>query len=69
VGYDDVEMAEYVGLSTVRQPMFQMGQEGVRLLLAQLNDGASEHEPTHLNLPVQMIVRETSEHAVSGGSN
>lgn len=69
VGYDDIEMAKYVGLSTVRQPMFQMGQEGVRLLLAQLNGGASEHEAIHLNLPVQMIVRETSERAVSGGSN
>lgn len=69
VGYDDIEVSEYVGLSTVRQPMFQMGQEGVRLLLAQLNDGASAHEPAHLNLPVEMIVRETSERAVSGGSS
>lgn len=66
VGYDDIEASEYMGLSTVRQPMFQMGQEGVRLLLAQLNGGASADELAHLNLPVEMIVRETSSTAGFG---
>jgi len=61
VGYDDIEVAQYVGLSTVRQPMFQMGREGVRLLLAALNDGAAEAGRTKVSLPVELIVRGTSE--------
>lgn len=60
IGYDDIEASEYMGLSTVRQPMFRMGQEGVRLILDKLNDDANTDEPIHLNLPVEMIVRETS---------
>jgi DNA-binding LacI/PurR family transcriptional regulator len=64
VGYDDIELAQYVGLSTVRQPMFQMGQEGARLLLATLNNGesngASKDEPSQLSLSVELVVRETS---------
>ncbi len=59
VGYDDIEVAQYVGLSTVRQPMFQMGQEGVRLLLPTLN--GEDAQQTHVNLPVELIVRGTSE--------
>jgi DNA-binding LacI/PurR family transcriptional regulator len=69
VGYDDIEVSEYVGLSTVRQPMFQMGQEGVQLLLAQLNDESDEHALAHRNLPVEMVVRETSSSAGFRGTN
>jgi len=68
VGYDDIEVAEYVELSTVRQPMFQMGQEGARLLLTELDDRKNDNEPTHLYLPVEIVVRETSGRAISGTS-
>ena len=64
VGYDDIEVAQYVGLSTVRQPMFQMGQEGARLLLAALDNRDSEENKdtlSPLSLPVELVVRETSQ--------
>ncbi|MBU0491334.1 MAG: LacI family transcriptional regulator [Chloroflexi bacterium] len=60
VGYDDIEVSQYVGLSTIRQPMFRMGQEGARLLLQQLENSQDEPEPTCIRLPVQMVIRETS---------
>lgn len=60
VGYDDIEVTQYVGLSTVRQPMFQMGQEGARLLLAMLSEGPAAAEPTRVSLPIELIVRGTS---------
>ena len=34
IGFDDIELSAYVGLTTVRQPLFESGQLGARLLLA-----------------------------------
>ena len=34
IGFDDIELSTYVGLTTVRQPLFDSGQLGARLLLA-----------------------------------
>jgi len=39
VGFDDIKVAEVVGLSTVRQPMHEMGRQAVERLLARLSDG------------------------------
>ena len=33
VGYDDIEVADYVGLTTVRQQLFESGRRGAELLL------------------------------------
>ena len=33
VGFDDIEVAAYVGLTTVRQPLFESGRRGAKLLL------------------------------------
>lgn len=38
VGYDDIEASRHVGLTTVRQPIEELGYEGARILL----DGADE---------------------------
>ena len=37
IGFDDIELAAYVGLTTVRQPLFQSGALGARLLLEVLS--------------------------------
>lgn len=42
IGYDDIEIASYMNLTTVRQFLFESGQQGVNLLLAELEDPASE---------------------------
>lgn len=37
IGYDDIELAEYVGLSTVRQPMKDMGYFATQKLIERIN--------------------------------
>lgn len=37
VGFDDIELARYVGLSTVRQPILEMGRLAVERLMAKIS--------------------------------
>jgi DNA-binding LacI/PurR family transcriptional regulator len=58
VGFDDVDVAEYVGLTTIRQPLEESGRVAVELLLARLADPA---RPTQrVQLPLTLIRRETA---------
>lgn len=55
VGFDDIEIASYVGLTTVRQPLFDSGRRGAELLLQALNGQApAAHVET---LPLDLVVR------------
>ena len=45
VGFDDIELAEIVGLTTVRQPLRESGRRGAELLLARLEGRAPEGAP------------------------
>jgi LacI family transcriptional regulator len=58
IGYDDIELAEYLDLTTIRQPLFALGVEGVRLLL----DTIANPPPTprRVLLPVELVVRGTT---------
>ena len=58
IGYDDVEVAEIVGLTTMRQPLFRSGQRGIELLLQALS--GREVEPVREVLPVELVVRRTT---------
>jgi DNA-binding LacI/PurR family transcriptional regulator len=58
VGYDDVEMAEYLGLTTIRQQLFESGVRGVELLLEAL--ALAPPEPVCDILPVELVVRGTT---------
>jgi DNA-binding LacI/PurR family transcriptional regulator len=55
VGYDDIEVAEYLGLTTIRQPLFETGTKGVELLLETIDDPSER--PMHVEMPIQLIVR------------
>jgi DNA-binding LacI/PurR family transcriptional regulator len=58
VGYDDIELSAYVGLTTVRQDLFESGRLGARLLLdavAGRNPDPVEHE-----LPLSLVERRTT---------
>jgi DNA-binding LacI/PurR family transcriptional regulator len=58
VGYDDVEVAHFAQLTTVRQNLFESGMQGVDLLLDAIdNPGGS---PTHLQFSTELIVRKTT---------
>lgn len=59
VGVDDIEISAYVGLTTVRQPLFDSGFLGARLLLDALEDG-EEHAPVAHELPLELMVRATT---------
>ena len=41
IGFDDVEAADYVGLTTVRQQLFESGRRGAETLLAEIGSGPS----------------------------
>jgi LacI family transcriptional regulator len=56
VGFDDVEVARYVGLTTVAQPLEESGVRGARLLLAAL-EGAP---PSAQRLDLRLVVRATT---------
>jgi DNA-binding LacI/PurR family transcriptional regulator len=56
VGFDDVELARYVGLTTVSQPLEESGWLGAHMLLAALG-GAS---PPARELPLALVVRATT---------
>ncbi len=38
IGYDDIEAADYVGLTTVRQQLFESGRSGAEILLKEIEN-------------------------------
>jgi LacI family transcriptional regulator len=58
VGFDDVEFADYIGLTTVRQPLEESGRVAVDLLLARLADRSRPIQ--RVNLPLMLVKRETA---------
>jgi len=58
IGFDDIDVASYVGLTTVRQPLFESGRRGAELLLRALS-GRTVEPRTEL-LPLELIVRSST---------
>jgi DNA-binding LacI/PurR family transcriptional regulator len=58
VGYDDIEAADYVGLTTVRQGLFESGRRGAEILLAEI--AARSEEPPVAHLSPELVVRATT---------
>jgi DNA-binding LacI/PurR family transcriptional regulator len=58
IGYDDVEIADILRLTTMRQMLFESGRLGAELLLETLED--KEIEPVYEVLPTELVVRETT---------
>jgi LacI family transcriptional regulator len=52
IGFDDIELASAIGLTTVRQPLRESGQMSARLLLRALDGGAA----TPVELPALTVV-------------
>ncbi len=58
IGFDDIELAEYLNLTTIRQNLVESGEIGANLLLQMLS-GA--HTPTQkITLPIELILRQTT---------
>jgi LacI family transcriptional regulator len=56
-GFDDIAVARHVrpALTTVRQPMRELGEQSVRLLLARVADPAAPRQS--MELPTQIVIR------------
>jgi LacI family transcriptional regulator len=58
IGFDDIEIAEYLHLTTISQPLFASGVEGVELLLESIAQPPTS--PRQVLLPTDLIVRRTT---------
>jgi LacI family transcriptional regulator len=58
VGFDDLEVAPYVGLTTVHQPLEESGRRAVERLLATMD--AEDFQPNEERLELELKVRRTT---------
>lgn len=58
IGFDDIEVAEYLDLTTVRQQLFESGQIGVELLLDRIIN--PDKSPVTQEIKNELIVRSTT---------
>ena len=58
VGYDDILVAESIGLTTIRQHLFETGRRGAELLLAEVEHRSAN--PPVVSLDPELVVRATS---------
>lgn len=58
IGFDDIEMADYVGLTTIRQHLEESGHVAIDLLLSRLADPSRAAQEVWL--PLSLVQRETA---------
>jgi DNA-binding LacI/PurR family transcriptional regulator len=57
VGFDDIELASFASLTTVRQPMQRMGSEAARLVLSLMNGELLTKR--QCQLPLELVIRQS----------
>jgi LacI family transcriptional regulator, repressor for deo operon, udp, cdd, tsx, nupC, and nupG len=63
VGFDDHDVSEYLGLTTIRQDVVGLGERAATMLLQILADDqatASDRVPRHLVHPTRLVVRHST---------
>jgi len=58
LGFDDLDIADYVGLSTIRQSLEESGRLAVEILLSRIKD--PQRPLRHVRLPLKIIERQTT---------
>jgi len=58
MGFDDLDISDYIGLTTVRQCLEESGRVAVELLLARLTDPSRPVQ--HIQLPLSVVARQTA---------
>ncbi|HMD90563.1 MAG TPA: LacI family DNA-binding transcriptional regulator [Anaerolineaceae bacterium] len=58
IGFDNLDLAEYVGLTTISQHLDESGQVAVELLLSRISD--PKRPVQHIQLPLTIVERETA---------
>lgn len=66
VGYDDVKVSRFIGLSTVSQKMHEIGEAAADLLLRRLREGGTPDPVSRLVTP-ELKVRASSAHGTENG--
>lgn len=63
IGYDDITISNYIGLSTIRQPMHEMGTFATQMLVDRMQNGAND--PTQKVYSPKLILRSSTENQSS----
>ena len=63
VGFDDIRTSAYVGLSTLRQPMYEMGKLAIEKLFRRIAE--PDRPPSHTTFTPRLVPRETTGALVS----
>lgn len=63
IGFDDIEVAQHVGLTTIKQPLFDSGVKGCQLLMATIGNKKGDNEVEQHVFPTELVVRHTTGHA------
>lgn len=58
IGYDDIEITEYLRLTTIKQSLFESGVKGGQLLLEAIE--SPPEAPQSVVLPTELVVRDTT---------
>ncbi|MCA1900289.1 MAG: LacI family transcriptional regulator [Chloroflexi bacterium] len=58
IGFDDIDVAEHVDLTTIRQHLDESGRLAAEILLARINEPSRPLQ--HINLPLNLIERLTT---------
>jgi len=58
IGFDDIDSAQFMDLTTIRQQLDESGKLAAEILLAHLADASRPAQ--HVNLPLQLIERKTT---------
>jgi DNA-binding LacI/PurR family transcriptional regulator len=58
IGFDDIDVADSFGLTTVHQPLDESGKIATTLLLSRLSESSQPIQ--HIRLPLKIIERETA---------
>jgi DNA-binding LacI/PurR family transcriptional regulator len=64
IGYDDIEAADYVGLTTVRQQLFESGRRGAEILLSEIRERSETPPVVHLS--PELVTRATTARSKEG---
>jgi LacI family transcriptional regulator len=57
LGFDNIDLAEYTGLTTIDQHLDESGRGAVELLVSRI--GGQQRAVQHIKLPLTLVERET----------
>lgn len=60
IGFDDIEIAEFLKLTTIHQPLFTSGVEGAALLFQCIQTPVLTRKTNEIQLPLRLIERTTT---------